>query len=96
MPLFVVRHTHDANRCPARHPAMGTMLLEHLGHENAARNGITIHSKAMADGMHTIFMIVEGAAHDAVVTFMAPFAQMGPVEVLPATSCEDVVARGYD
>ena len=96
MPLFLVQHTHDANRCPARHPAMGEMLLKHLGGDNAAENGVTVHSKAMVDGLHTLFIVLESAEREIVDRFMAPFAQLGPVTVMPASSCEEVLARGYD
>ena len=30
MSLFVVQHKHDAEVCPARHPQMGLMLLQHI------------------------------------------------------------------
>ena len=40
MPLFVVRHSHQAERCPAQDPYMGAMLLNHLSRPNVRRHGV--------------------------------------------------------
>ncbi len=94
MALFVAKHQHSAEVCPAGHPEMGPMLLKHLSPENAASAGVTVRSEAVVDGAHTFYLILE-AANEAVVTeFMGPFAQMGTVEIWPASTCERVVARG--
>ena len=39
-------------------------------------------------------LILEAEDRQRLQEFMAPFAQMGNVEVLPASSCEAVVKRG--
>ena len=39
MPLFVVRHSHQGERCPAQDPYMGAMLLNHLSRPNVRRHG---------------------------------------------------------
>jgi hypothetical protein len=94
MALFVTRHQHPAERCPAADPKMGSMLLAHLAPENATTHGITIHGEAVVNNAHTLYMIVEAADQHQVEHFMAPFAQVGSVEVLPASSCTEVVSRG--
>jgi hypothetical protein len=94
MALFVARHQHPADRCPAADPAMGQMLLAHLAPENAARYGISIHGDAVIDDAHTLYLIVDAPDRERVATFLAPFAQAGSVEVLGASSCEAVVSRG--
>lgn len=94
MSLFVTRHQHAAERCPATDPQMGAMLLEHLSPDNAATYGITIQSEAVINDAHTFYMIVEAPNGERVGQFMAPFAQVGSVEVLPASTCEAVVGRG--
>ncbi len=93
MALFVVQHQHAAERCPARDPQMGSMLLQHLAPENAARHGITIEGEAVINNAHTFYMILEADDQARVEEFMAPFAQAGSVEVLPASRCEAVVGR---
>ena len=40
MALFVTRHQHTDETCPAGHSEMGPMLLQHLSDENAANAGI--------------------------------------------------------
>ncbi len=94
MALFVVQHQHTAEVCPAGHPQMGPMLLKHISQENAAGAGVTVHSEAVVDGAHTFYLILESESEAKVREFMGPFAQMGTVEVWPASACERVVARG--
>lgn len=94
MALFVVQHRHPADRCPARDPKMGSMLLQHLSAGNARNNGLTIRAEAVVNNAHTLYMIVEAADRQMVEHFMQPFTQAGSVEVLPASTCEAVVDRG--
>ena len=95
MSLFVVQHIHDAEVCPAGHPEMGPMLLQHIAQGNAAKLGITMRGDAVLDGQHTFYLILEASDTDKVQEFMSPFAQMGSVEIWPANSCEVVVNRGH-
>jgi hypothetical protein len=94
MALFVTRHQHAPEQCPAADPQMGPMLLSHLSSDNAARYGITIQGEAVVNNAHTLYLIVEAPDRERVEQFMAPFAQAGSVEVLPASTCEAVVDRG--
>jgi len=94
MALYVVHHTHPADRCPAKDAAMASMLLKHLSRESAQQFGITIRSEAVADGRHSLYLILEAASKESVDRFMQPFAQAGNVDILPASPCEVVVQRG--
>jgi hypothetical protein len=94
MSLFVVRHHHDAERCPAHDPKMGAMLLQHLSERNAQEHGISIHGEAVVDGAHTLFLILDAQDKGVVESFLQPFAMAGEVEVMQASACEVVVARG--
>src|SRR5438128_1425109 len=94
MPLFIVRHEHDAERCPATDPYMGATLLNYLSRPTVRAHGIEIHGEAVVQGEHTLYMIVEAASDDRVRAFMAPFAQAGTVDVYPASTCTRVVASG--
>jgi hypothetical protein len=94
MALFVALHQHQADRCPAADPQMGSMLLRHLSAESASGHGVTIQAEAVVNDAHTLYLIVEADSPDRVEGFMAPFAQAGTVEVLPASSCEAVIGRG--
>ncbi len=94
MSLFVAQHVHTAETCPAGDPEMGQMLLKILADQNAANYGVTIKSEAVLDGKHTLYLIAEAEDEAKLNEFMAPFAQMGTVEVWPASVCERVVERG--
>ncbi len=92
MSLYIVQHTHAADRCPAQDDAIAPMLLQHLA--NSERFGVNIRSEAVADGRHTLYLILEADNKESVNNFMQPFAQAGSVEITPASPCEVVVERG--
>ena len=93
MSLYFVRHQHSAETCPAKNPEMGEMLLQHLSKANARKFGIELHGEAVLDGQHTLVLILEAEEKEYVEQFMTPFAQAGSVEIMPASACEQVVAR---
>jgi hypothetical protein len=92
MAFFVVKHQHSADTCPAGHPEMGPMLAQHVTNQNAQQFGLSLHGEAVVDGAHTLFLIVDGDRKQ-IDRFMAPFTQVGSVEVMPSSRCEQVVAR---
>jgi hypothetical protein len=93
MALFVVTHRHSQERCPAADPNKGLYLLKRLSKECTSTYGVTIYAEAVADGQHSLHLILDAADREQVERFMAPFAQGGSVSVLPASPCEDVVTR---
>ena len=94
MPLFVAMHQHAPETCPAGDPAMGPMLTGHLSAANAATYGVTVQAEAVADDKHTLYLIAEADNEEQMNQFLAPFAQAGSVELLPASPCEAAVNRG--
>lgn len=46
MALFVVRHQHPAERCPAQDPDMGAMLLNYLSRPSVKQHGVQIQGDA--------------------------------------------------
>ena len=93
MNLYYVRHQHTAETCPAKDPAMGQMLLEHIDPKNARKYGLEIQGDAVLDGQHTFILILEAEGKEQVENFMTPFRSAGPVEIIPASRCETVVER---
>ena len=94
MALFIVRHQHDAERCPAIDPYMGATLLNHLSRPNVRKYGVEIHAEAIVRGEHTMYMIVESTDEERVREFVQPFALAGKVDVYAAGTCAGVVASG--
>jgi len=93
MSVFVVRHQHAAERCPAADFAAGAGLLNHLSRPSAARHGVRIRGEAVL-AAHTLVMIAEADREDALRAFLRPFEAVGTVEVEPASTCAQVVAGG--
>ena len=94
MALFVVRHTHTADRCPAGDPDMGAMLLNHLSRPNVRQHGVEIRGEAVVQGEHTMYLIVDAGDEAQLRGFLAPFASAGSLDVYPASTCARVVASG--
>lgn len=93
MSLFVVKHQHSAEACPAGDPQMGPMLAQYVSATNAENFGMKLHGEGVINGGHTLYLILDAEGPAKVEQYMAPFSQFGTVEVLPASSCEQVVAR---
>jgi DMSO/TMAO reductase YedYZ molybdopterin-dependent catalytic subunit len=94
MALFIIRHRHEPERCPATDPYRGAMLLNYLSRPNVRQHGVEIQGEAVVQGEHTLFMIIESRDEDRVRAFMRPFAEAGAVDVYPASTCVRVVASG--
>jgi DMSO/TMAO reductase YedYZ molybdopterin-dependent catalytic subunit len=94
MALFIVRHQHEPDRCPATDPYMGATLLNYLSRPNVRKHGVSIQGEAVVRGEHTLYMIVESSDEAQVREFMQPFAMAGSLDVYPAATCARVVASG--
>ena len=94
MALFVVRHQHAAEHCPAQDPDMGAMLLNHLSRPNVRQHGMEILGEAVVQGEHTLYFIVEARDEGRLREFMRPFQSVGTLDIYPASTCARVVASG--
>ena len=94
MALFVVRHQHTAENCPAQDPYAGAGLLNYLSRPNVSRHGVRIHGEAVVQGEHTVYFIVDADDEERLRSFMQPFQQAGTVDIYPASTCAGVVASG--
>jgi DMSO/TMAO reductase YedYZ molybdopterin-dependent catalytic subunit len=90
MPLYVVNHRHDPERCPAADPVAGAALLNHLSRRN---DGIKVRGEAVVH-RHAMVAIVEACDEQHLRAFLEPFAAAGGVQVLPASTCAGVITRG--
>src|ERR1700733_4217502 len=94
MALFVVRHVHSPEKCPAQDPYRGAMLLNHLSRPSVAGFGLKIKGEAVIKGEHTVYLIMEAGDDSQLGEFLAPFESGGAVEISPAATCSGVVAAG--
>ena len=92
--LFIVRHEHDPERCPAADPDTAAMLVNRLSRPNVRRYGVEIRGEAVIEGAHTLYMIIEAGDEALVLELMRPFGAAGVVEVHAASSCVRVAASG--
>src|SRR4030095_5933432 len=94
MALFVLRHQHAAERCPAQDPEMGAMLLNYLSRPSVRQHGVRIQGEAVVQGEHTLYLIVEAGDEGTLRAFMQPFQVAGSLDIYPASTCARVVASG--
>ena len=94
MALFIVRHQHAPEHCPAQDPDMGAMLLNHLSRPNVRQYGVKIQGEAVVHGEHTLYLIAEASDETQLRRFMEPFDQAGSLDIYPASTCARVVASG--
>jgi len=94
MPLFIVRHQHAADGCPAQDPLLGASLLNHLSRPNVRKFGLQIHGEAVVQGAHTMYLIAEAADETRLREFLQPFQMAGSVDIYPASTCVRTVASG--
>jgi DMSO/TMAO reductase YedYZ molybdopterin-dependent catalytic subunit len=94
MPLFIVRHQHAADGCPAQDPFVGASLLNHLSRPNVRKFGLEIQGEAVVQGEHTMYMIVEAADEGRLREFMQPFQMAGSLDIYLASTCVRTVASG--
>ncbi len=92
MALFVAYHRHPPEACPAAGDA-DARLLAHVSATNAARYGVAIQAEAVLAGEHCLLLIVQAAERAQVERFLAVLGA-GSVQVWPASSAEEAVARG--
>ena len=94
MPMFLVRHQHAPERCPAQDPYLGAKLLHHLSRPNIRQYGIEIQGEAVVQGEHTLYVIVVAPDEARLRQFMQPFQAAGTLDIYPASTCARVVASG--
>jgi DMSO/TMAO reductase YedYZ molybdopterin-dependent catalytic subunit len=94
MALFIVRHQHSPENCPASDPYTGAMLLNHLSRPNVSRYGLEILGEAVVPGEHAMYAIVKADDESFVREFMKPFQGAGTVDIHRASTCAGVVANG--
>ena len=88
MALFIVRHQHSAEGCPAQDPLIGATLLNHLSRPNVRTFGLQIHGEAVVQGEHTMYLIVEAADEGRLREFMQPFQMAGTLDIFrPRRAC---------
>jgi len=91
---FIVRHRHEAERCPAANPYAGAGLLNYLSRPSLRQHGVEVQIEAVVRGEHALYMVVESDDEERVRQFVRPFAIIGTVDMYPAATCAEVVAGG--
>ena len=73
---------------------MGKTLFSRSHEDKANKFGVNVHASAGAESQHTLHIILDSGDSQKVDEFLAPFAQMGSVEITPDITCEAIVGVG--
>ena len=91
MALFLVEHRHGADTCPTKNRDMMLMLGQHVTQASADQFGVKIHADVVHPGEHRMMMVLEADEQGPVDQYMAPFTQVGSVDVKEVVTCEQFV-----
>jgi hypothetical protein len=78
--LFIVRHEHEPDRCPATDPYQGAALLNQLSRQHVRRHGVEIKGEAVVQGEHTLYLIMESTDQRYVQTLLQPSPRPAAVD----------------
>jgi uncharacterized protein with GYD domain len=70
---------------------MMLMLGQHVTQDSADKFGVKIHADVVHRGEHRMMMVLEADSQAKVEEYVAPFGQVGTVEVKEVATCEEVV-----
>ena len=91
MSLFLVEHRHTEETCPTKDRDMMLMLGQHVTQPAADKYGVKIHADVVHRGEHRMMMVLEADSQSTVEKYVAPFGQVGTVDVKEVATCEEVV-----
>jgi uncharacterized protein with GYD domain len=96
MPLYFVEHKHTDETCPTKNREMMAGLGQLVTQQTADQFGVKIHSDIVHPGEHTMNLVLEADSEDTVAKYVAPFNQVGTVNIKRVTNCEEVVREAQD
>ena len=88
MPVYLVKHTHSAEKCPTNNPEMVQQLASHMTVENADKYGVKLKADWVDETEHTAVFILEADSPDKVTNFTLPFLEVGSLMIKPGLTCE--------
>ena len=100
MALFIVRHQHEPDRCPATDPFMGATLLNYLSRPNVRKHGVSIQGEAGSVDVYPAAtcagVVASGGCATALPTVGAAVPALDPEEACQqAIDCGLVVHRAH-
>jgi hypothetical protein len=93
MPLYLVQHTHTAQKCPTKSPEMVRQLSAHMTAANAGRFGVKLLADWVNEAEHTVVLVLEADSRTKVAEFVQPFQVVGSVTIKEGTTCEQVARQ---
>ncbi|HUI05744.1 MAG TPA: DUF3303 family protein [Verrucomicrobiae bacterium] len=92
MGLYLVEHTHTAEKCPAKDPQMVRKLASHITPANAQNYGVKILADWVNDIEHRAVLVLETDSEDKAAKFARPFLKFGELKVSLGITCAEVAA----
>lgn len=90
MGLYLVQHTHTAETCPTKNPAMVRQLAGHMTQQNADKYGVKILADWVNEAEHTVILVLEADSPEKATNFALPFLNVGPITIRAGATCQEV------
>lgn len=90
MGLYLVEHTHTAENCPTKNPAMAYQLSSHVTPANAEKYGVKILADWVNDIEHRVVLVLETDDEDKAFRFARPFQTFGTLKIALGITCAEV------
>ena len=88
--LFVVTHTHSAERCPAHEGKEAVKkYYQRLSPNAAKRADVRIVGAYTAPSEHTQFLILEADSYLSVTKFLGGLQTIGTTDITPVSTVEE-------
>ena len=95
MGLYLIEHTHTADKCPRQSLATARQFFDHLTEANAAKFGVRIVADWNNADDHHLVLIVEAPDQPTVAKFANPLATVGSVMIHEGTTCAETAERTF-
>jgi hypothetical protein len=90
MGLYLVEHTHTAENCPTKNPAMVRQLSNHVTPANAQKYGVKILADWVNDIEHRVVLVLETDSEDKAAKFARVFQMVGTLKIALGITCAEV------
>lgn len=93
MALYLVQHTHTAEKCPTKNPDLVRQLSSHVTPANASKFGVKILADWVNENEHSVVLVLEADSKEQATKFAQPFQMVGTVSIKEGTTCQEVARQ---
>ncbi|MBI4444072.1 MAG: hypothetical protein HY649_11955 [Acidobacteria bacterium] len=93
MPLFLVQHTHTAEKCPRNNPETLRQIAAHFTANNAGKHGVKLLADWVNPPAHTAILVLETDVAEKAVSFALPLLEVGSLTIQVGATWDEVARK---